>query len=244
LSLTIGHAPSPNHDDRGGAPIDILVLHYTGMESGEASLARMRDPEAKVAAHYFIDEDGSILSLVDETRRAWHAGVGCWKGATDLNARSIGIELQNGGHDFGLPDFAEPLIAAAIGLCQDILRRHAIPASHVIAHSDLAPARKQDPGEKFPWARFAEAGIGLWPGPQDASGDLLSLGDAGDAVTAYQGDLAAYGYCAPGHGRFDGDTADITRAFQRHFHPEAVTGAADAGTRARLKALLAASLGA
>lgn len=242
MPLTIADAPSPNFDERNGAPIDILVLHYTGMETGEASMTRMRDPEAKVAAHYFVDEDGAISQLVPEEKRAWHAGAGCWKGERDVNARSIGIEIQNGGHDFGLPDFAEPQIVAVIALSKEVLKRHPIPPSHVIGHSDLAPARKQDPGEKFPWARLAEEGVGLWPGEQGVTGGLLGLGDEGEMVAEYQMDLATYGYCPPGHGEFDGETADLTRAFQRHFYPEAVTGAADAETRARLKTLLTLSL--
>lgn len=242
MPLTISDAPSPNFDDRGDLPADILVLHYTGMETGEAALARLRDPEARVSSHYFVEEDGAVSRLVAEDKRAWHAGIGCWKGVKDVNARSIGVEIVNGGHDYGLPDFPEAQIEAVIALCQDILKRHPIPASHVIAHSDLAPGRKQDPGEKFPWERLADAGIGLWTGEQDVSGDLLSLGDEGDAVLEFQMDLAAYGYCPPGDGRFDAEMMDLTRAFQRHFYPEAVTGAADAETRARLKALLLKSL--
>src|SRR5579859_4450701 len=155
--------PSPNHDDRGGAPIDMLVLHYTGMKTAKAALDRLCDPVAKVSAHYTIDEEGTVYAHVAEARRAWHAGAAYWAGATDINARSIGIELVNPGHEFGYRDFAEDQIAALTTLCHSILMRHPIPSWRVLGHSDVAPARKQDPGELFPWARLAKAGIGLWP---------------------------------------------------------------------------------
>src|SRR6185437_14636545 len=155
--------PSPNQDDRGVAKVDMLVLHYTGMPSAEAALNRLCDPTAKVSAHYAIDEEGTIYAMVPEDRRAWHAGISYWAGGRDINARSIGIELVNPGHEFGYRAFAEPQIASLITLCRDILARHAIPAWRVLGHSDVAPMRKDDPGELFPWARLAEAGIGLWP---------------------------------------------------------------------------------
>jgi len=220
----------------------VLVLHYTDTLSVEESLGYLANAEAKVSAHYLVDEAGGVLRLVAEDKRAWHAGLGCWKGASDINARSIGVEIQNGGHRNGLPDFPDAQIQSVIALCKAVMARHPIRPDNVIAHSDLAPDRKQDPGEKFPWPRLAEAGVGLWPGEQGASGELLSLGDEGEAVAEYQMDLAAYGYCAPGEGVFDGPTSEITRAFQRHFHPDQITGAADAETRARLKALLRLSL--
>ena len=157
--------PSPNQDDRDGAGIDMLVLHYTGMPSGAAAIDRLCDPAAKVSAHYTVDEDGTVYAHVPEARRAWHAGVSHWAGAANINSRSIGIELVNPGHEFGYRPFPEAQIAALTTLCHGILLRHPIPSWRVLGHSDVAPARKDDPGELFPWKRLAEAGIGLWPAP-------------------------------------------------------------------------------
>ncbi len=160
--------PSPNHDDRGGAAIDMLVLHYTGMKTEEGALERLCDPAAKVSAHYTIGEDGTVYAHVPEARRAWHAGVSFWAGVTNVNARSIGIELVNPGHEYGYRAFPDAQIAALIILCHGILQRHPISPTRVLAHSDVAPARKEDPGELFPWERLAKAGIGLWPVSQDS----------------------------------------------------------------------------
>ncbi len=163
--------PSPNHDARpDGQAVDILLLHYTGMKSAEAALARLCDPAAKVSAHYVIDEDGTLTRLVDEARRAWHAGVSSWAGDSGVNARSIGIELVNPGHEFGYRPFPAPQMAALTALARDILARHAIPPQRVLGHSDVAPTRKQDPGELFDWEALAAAGIGLWPPRASASG--------------------------------------------------------------------------
>ncbi|SDM33999.1 N-acetylmuramoyl-L-alanine amidase [Maricaulis salignorans] len=150
-------APSPNFNERK-LPISLIVLHYTGMENGAVALERMRDPAAEVSAHYMVEEDGRIFQLVDEDKRAWHAGVSCWRGETDINSSSIGVEIVNGGHDFGLPDFPAVQIAAVIELVKDIMGRHGIGPEGVVGHSDIAPGRKQDPGEKFPWERLAAAG--------------------------------------------------------------------------------------
>jgi N-acetylmuramoyl-L-alanine amidase len=196
--------PSPNHDSRGDAPIDMLILHYTGMATAEAALARLTDAAAKVSAHYTIDEDGTIYAHVAEDRRAWHAGVSHWAGASDINARSIGIELVNPGHEFGYRPFAALQIAALIPLCHSILMRHPIPSARVLGHSDVAPVRKEDPGELFPWRRLAQAGIGLWP-------------EAG-AESAGAEDLARYGYDP------DAPREKVITAFQRHFRPAALTG--------------------
>ncbi len=156
--------PSPNHDARAeGKPLDMLLLHYTGMESAAAALDRMCDPAAKVSAHYMIDEDGTVYRLVDEDRRAWHAGVAHWAGEDDINSRAIGIELVNPGHEFGYRAFPEPQMAALEALCLDILSRHDIPPDRVLGHSDVAPDRRQDPGDLFDWKRLAAKGIGLWP---------------------------------------------------------------------------------
>ena len=212
-------SPSPNHDARpDGGPIDILLLHYTGMPTARDALDRLRDPEAKVSAHYLIEEDGRVHRLVPEARRAWHAGVACWAGATDINARSIGIELVNPGHQFGYRPFPEPQMAALIPLCHGILARHPIPPERVLGHSDVAPTRKEDPGELFDWRRLARSGIGIWP--QEADTTTLDL-------KTVQESLAAFGYCVPTSGDLDEPTRAVLRAFQRRFRPSAVTGKGD-----------------
>lgn len=226
--------PSPNHDDRGGAAVDILLLHYTGMPTAAAALDRLTDPKAKVSAHYLVDEDGTTYALVPEDRRAWHAGVASWAGATDINARSIGIELANPGHEWGYRSFPEAQMTALVSLSQAILARHPIPPHRVLAHSDVAPERKEDPGELFDWAGLARAGIGLWPGETPPA-------DRGDVVEA-QGLLARYGYDVEETGRMDARTRLAVIAFQRHFRPaaitETITGAVDPGTLATLRALV------
>jgi N-acetylmuramoyl-L-alanine amidase len=224
--------PSPNADARpAGCPVDLLLLHYTGMPSAEAALARLADPVAKVSAHYLIDEDGTVVALVPETARAWHAGASSWQGQSRLNDRSIGIELVNPGHEWGYRAFPEPQYAACIELCRAILGRWQIPVWRVLGHSDVAPERKQDPGELFDWARLAAAGIGLWPEP----GSGRPRG-----VTQLQSELAEAGYPVPRHGRLDQATRCVIAAFQRHFRPGRVDGDPDAGTRAQLDGLLGA----
>ena len=214
--------PSPNFDGRpDGTLIDMLVLHYTGMQTGEAALERLCDPAAKVSAHYVIDEDGTVISLVEEDRRAWHAGVSYWRSETDINARSIGIELVNPGHEFGYRDFPAPQMAALEKLAKETLSRHPIPARNVVGHADVAPGRKTDPGELFDWAALAQAGIGLWPGADVSDGDSAAVPKM----------LADYGYDVT-------DEAQAIAAFQRHFHPESLDGRADAATAGRLGALL------
>ncbi|MDH3701732.1 MAG: N-acetylmuramoyl-L-alanine amidase [Alphaproteobacteria bacterium] len=213
--------PSPNFNARdNNAAIDMLILHYTGMRSAEAALERLCDPEAQVSAHYLIDEGGTVHRLVAEATRAWHAGVGSWRNNTDINGRSIGIELVNPGHEFGYRDFPEPQMQALIGLAKGILGRHPIPARNVVGHSDIAPDRKQDPGELFDWARMAGHGIGIWPDPDPAAGE--------DAM----GMLAAYGY--------DISADHVVTAFQRHFQPHKLDGVIDDETRALLGGLLRA----
>jgi N-acetylmuramoyl-L-alanine amidase len=215
--------PSPNQDARPGG-VDMLVLHYTGMQTAQAALDRLRDPAAKVSSHYVVDEDGAVYGLVPEARRAWHAGVSFWRGRRALNDGSVGIEIVNPGHEFGYRPFPAAQIAAVTHLCRGILDRHPIPPCHVVGHSDIAPDRKQDPGELFPWAELAAHGVGLWPGGADA-GDAASGWDERRVRAA----LAAIGYDADG-----GDLSVLLTAFQRHWRPEQVHGEADAGTIARL----------
>ncbi len=239
-------APSPNFGPRrfapgGAARLDMLVLHYTGMAGADAAIALLQDPAAEVSCHYVVREDGTVVQMVAEAQRAWHAGRSCWEGIADINSRSIGIEIVNGGHDFGLPDFPPAQVAAVIALCADILARHAIRADRVVAHSDIAPARKRDPGERFPWDLLHDAGIGHWVAPApDAPGPCLGPGDAGEAVQRLKADLAAYGYAVPGGAAYDADLELVVAAFQRHFRPARVDGIADPATCATLRALIAA----
>ncbi len=198
--------------------IDMLVLHYTGMEDAGSALARLCDPAAKVSAHYLIDEDGSVYHLVDEDKRAWHAGESYWRGHTDINARSIGIELVNPGHEFGYRPFSDPQMVALIELAQRIVTEYSIPAVNIVGHSDIAPVRKQDPGELFDWRRLAENGLGYWPDdrsqtpPSDISSSTM---------------LSEIGYEI-------GDTEATIRAFQRRYVPGKIDGHADAVTVAAL----------
>jgi N-acetylmuramoyl-L-alanine amidase len=232
--------PSPNHDARRADAVDFLVLHYTGMASGPAALDRLCDPAAKVSAHYLVEEDGRVFQLVDEARRAWHAGVAGWGAADDLNSRSVGIELVNPGHEFGYRDFPEPQMVALIDLARAILARHPIPAAHVLGHSDIAPARKRDPGERFDWARLAAAGIGLWPAQVARLTDRPTLGPGsrGPTVARLRAELAALGYRLASGEAYDRATRDAVAALQRHWRPARVDGIADQATRATLAALL------
>jgi N-acetylmuramoyl-L-alanine amidase len=208
------------------------------MTSGEAALARMRDPDAKVSAHYMVEADGRIFSLVPEARRAWHAGVSFWAGATDINALSVGVEIVNPGHEFGYRPFPEAQIAAVIELLTDIRSRWTIPGARILGHSDVAPRRKMDPGELFPWKALAEAGHGLWAEPAAAPGAALALGDEGLGVLTLRSALARLGYDCPRTGRFDPALAAVVTAFQRHWRPSTVDGVADGETRSRLMAVL------
>ena len=239
--LIVRDVPSPNFDARRGPP-DMLVLHYTGMQTAEAAIARRCDAEAKVSAHYVVDEDGSILRLVAEARRAWHAGRGVWLGETDCNAASIGIEIVNPGHEFGYRDFPEVQIDAVISLINDIRTRWTIPDARIIGHSDLAPERKQDPGERFPWKRRAGAGHGLWFEPAQervaALGVPLKVGDEGLGVIVLRAGLHRLGYGLQPGGEYDDATKLTVEAFQRHWRPGQVDGIADGETRATLMGVL------
>ena len=243
--------PSPNFNERKGPP-DMVVLHYTGMISGPAAIARLCDPEAKVSAHYVVEEDSTIFRLVAEERRAWHAGVASWKGETDINGASIGIEIVNPGHEFGYRDFPQAQIDAVIGLLDGIRERWDIPDWRILAHSDVAPARKADPGERFPWQVLAEHGHGLWVTPDmppanpstgiSAMGPPLGEGESGLGVFSLQSALGKLGYNLLAGGPYDAETATIVTAFQRHWLPEQIgtelEGRADARLRVTLMALL------
>ena len=235
--MNIIEVPSPNFDTRT-APPSLLVLHYTGMQSGEAALERLRDPEAKVSSHYLVEEDGRVFRLVAEERRAWHAGVSFWRGRRNVNGESIGIEIVNPGHEWGYRPFPEAQIEAVIALVADIRTRWDIEDRDIIGHSDIAPDRKDDPGELFPWKRLAEAGHGLWAEWPPAPGAPIGEGEEGAAVFALQAGLTRLGFDLPPSGRFDVATMVAVRAFQRHWRPERVDGIADGETRARLIALL------
>lgn len=233
-------AASPNFNERT-VPPDMLVLHYTGMRTGAEALARLCDEAAKVSSHYLVEEDGRVFRLVAEERRAWHAGLSSWKGQTDINGRSIGIEIVNPGHEFGYRAFPPEQIAAVIELIADIRTRWSIEDSRIVGHSDVAPDRKDDPGELFPWKQLAQAGHGLWAEPDAAPGLPLSEGEEGAGVFALQAGFTRLGYdCAPS-GKYDSATTAVVRAFQRHWRQEKVDGVADGMTRARLIALLRAA---
>ena len=207
-------APSPNHDERP-APPDMIVLHYTGMQTGAAALDRLRDPASKVSSHYLVEEDGAIFRLVDEDQRAWHAGVSEWAGQQALNDCSVGIEIVNPGHEWGYRAFPEAQMRAVEGLVSDIIRRRAIRLERVLGHSDIAPTRKEDPGELFDWRRLAVAGLAIWPDAADEAEAGRLLDPEGYATLARA--LAACGY------GLDDFQATLT-AFRRRFRPSSLAG--------------------
>lgn len=232
--------PSPNREPRAKHIVDILVLHYTGMADASSAQTRLCDPAAKVSSHYLVEESGNIIQLVRESERAWHAGVSSWSGETDINSRSIGIEIVNGGHDFGLPDFPETQIDAVIKLCRNIQLRWKVPQSKVLAHSDIAPSRKSDPGEKFPWHVLDESGVGLWvPLERMESKDTLKVGDCSGLVAEVKSNLREFGYHVDTSTSFDNAMRDVVIAFQRHFRPERIDGIVDDILLATLRQLLA-----
>jgi len=216
----------------------MIILHYTGMQTGEAALARLCDPESRVSCHYLVEEDGRVFRLVPEERRAWHAGKSWWKGETDCNSASVGIEIVNPGHEFGYRPFPEAQIDSVIALLGDIRSRWQVPDSRILGHSDVAPNRKEDPGELFPWKQLAGAGHGLWLEAAPAPGPPLGLGDEGVGVFALQAGLHRLGYEPRPSGKYDEETATVVRAFQRHWRQDRVDGIADGETRARLMGLL------
>ncbi|MCR6643968.1 MAG: N-acetylmuramoyl-L-alanine amidase [Terricaulis sp.] len=251
-TLAFIERPSPNFDARARV-IDLVVLHYTGMQDAEIALARLTDPApvagaypgpwqsesapadaplGRVSTHYVVGEAGEIWRVVDEEERAWHAGVSSWEGEGDVNSRAIGIEIVNGGHDFGLPDFPDAQIDAVIALVRDILARRGLDASRVIAHSDIAPERKLDPGEKFPWKRLADAGASIWP----ASVPVATRAGE-DVVGRVQAQLKRLGYSLEQSGAMDAPTRAALMAFQRRFRPTLIDGLIDEETQALLAGL-------
>ncbi|MEM1316806.1 MAG: N-acetylmuramoyl-L-alanine amidase [Pseudomonadota bacterium] len=224
---------------RGVQRPDILLLHYTGMDSGEGALEWLCCKESGVSCHYLIFEDGRTVQMVPERLRAHHAGKGSWEGHDDVNSRSIGIEIVNGGHPAGLPEFPQLQMDAVARLSRDIIERYTIADHRVLGHSDTAPGRKVDPGEAFDWRWLSQQGVGLWVEPaQGGSGLFLQEGDHGDPVQALQGMLELYGYGVETSGHFDRGTRNVVEAFQRHFLPRHVDGVADLATISTLKALL------
>ncbi|SCB57347.1 N-acetylmuramoyl-L-alanine amidase [Rhizobium aethiopicum] len=234
--------PSPNHGERAeGRPPDMILLHYTGMPTADGALDWLCRQESQVSSHYFVHENGEVIQLVPEARRAWHAGKSSWHGESDINSRSIGIEIANAGHPGGLPDYPKKQIAAVIELCRDCVKRWSITPERVLGHSDVAPIRKVDPGEKFPWAELHRAGVGHWVEPTLITGGrFFQRGDAGQPVEALQSMLSLYGYATEITGEFSEKTAGDVEAFQRHFRPERVDGIADFSTIDTLHRLLSA----
>jgi N-acetylmuramoyl-L-alanine amidase len=233
--------PSPNHGERNqGRLPDMILLHYTGMPDVEGAIAKLCTAGTDVSAHYIVLEDGRIVQCVPEAKRAWHAGVASWAGEEDINSCSIGIEIINRGHDWGYPEFPLRQIAAVITLCRGIMLRRGVPSHRVLGHSDVAPSRKKDPGEKFPWHSLANSGVGHWVQPAPiVRGETIKLGTIGEEVRDIQLALAKYGYAIPTSGKYDGATMEVVSGFQRHFRPERVDGVADQSTLTTLRSLLA-----
>ena len=233
---------SPNFGARrDGMTPDCVVLHYTGMETGEAAEAWLCTPESEVSAHYLVHEDGRIVQMVRESDRAWHAGKGSWKGRCDVNSFSIGVEVVNPGPLGDFPDFPEAQVEAVAALSRGICARHGILPERVLAHSDVSPGRKIDPGERFPWARLHALGVGHWVAPAPVQGGrFFAPGDRGEPVEAFQSMLSLYGYGLEISGVFDEETRLAVEAFQRHFRPARVDGVADRSTIETLHRLLSA----
>lgn len=234
--------PSPNCGERrDGLTPDALILHYTGMDSGPGAEDWLCAPESQVSSHYLVHEDGAIVQMVRERDRAWHAGAGSWAGRSDVNSFSIGIEIVNPGHLRACPAYPAPQLEAVVALCRDICARWRILPRRVLAHSDVAPGRKADPGEHFPWRLLHAEGVGHWVEPATVGGGrFLSRGDRGEPVEALQSMLALYGYGLEINGLFDDSTFRVVEAFQRHFRQTRVDGVADRSTIETLHRLLAA----
>jgi N-acetylmuramoyl-L-alanine amidase len=242
------HAVYPAHNReprRDGAKPSMLILHYTGMASAAKAVDWLARPESGVSCHFVVDEQCHVTQLVPEELRAWHAGLSYWRGERDINSHSIGIEIHNPGHQHGYPDFPDEQMRAVIDLSKDIVRRHHIQPDNVLAHSDVAPGRKIDPGEKFDWHRLASEGVGLWvkPAPVRADDAGLAAGAEGSAVLNAQKNLAAYGYNVEASGTLDAQTEKVLKSFQLHFRPLRVDGRLDRSTEITLDRLIEASRG-
>lgn len=235
--------PSPNFGERrNGLRPSILLLHYTGVETAAKAIDWLTRAESQVSCHYAIDEAGAITQMVAENMRAWHAGESQWAGESDINSVSIGIEVHNPGHDWGYVDFPDVQMRAVEALCLDVIGRHRICPERVLAHSDVAPRRKQDPGEKFPWGWLAKAGVGHWvePEPLNPAEPGLAAGVAGPLVAEVQKLLASFGYGIEPTGLIDAQTEFVVAAFQRHFRPARVDGRIDQSSITTLERLIAA----
>lgn len=232
MTAVILQSPSPNHNARtAGKTIRYVILHYTGMPEPDGSRTWLCDPKSEVSAHYLIERTGQIWQLVAEAERAWHAGVSSWQGETDMNSVSIGIELVNRGHQWGYQEFPAPQIAACAQLVQGIMQRHSIAPRSILGHSDIAPQRKEDPGELFPWRELAQQGVGHWPEETvEQNPPPLSLTDARVL-------LRRIGYDCPLDGEYDQPLRRVLLAFQRHWLPRHLSGLADAKTATRLRAV-------
>lgn len=233
---------SPNFDDRPkDLQINTLVMHYTGMRSGDEALARLCDPVFKVSSHYMVHEDGRVVRIVPEEKRAWHAGVSCWRGISSLNESSVGIEIVNPGHEFGYRPFPPQQMEAVADLALAIIGRHKIEARNVVGHSDIAPTRKEDPGELFDWQGLAAEGIGLWPEVKKIRkphAPIITPGEESIAVGRIQKMLADYGYHIKVDGFYGPKSEAIIKAFKRHFVPEYLNVVWDNAADARLTKLL------
>ena len=234
--------PAINVEPRkNGLTPRLLILHYTGMACARRAVSWLACRESNVSCHYVVDEAGFVSQLVPERLRAWHAGVSVWAGESDVNSASIGIEIQNPGHEDGYPDFPSAQMDVVVRLSADICARNAIPPWGVLAHSDVAPARKIDPGEKFDWGLLHRSGVGHWVPPEPVDDDVgFERGYAGPAVIAAQAALSAYGYGVPQTGVIDHETWLVLMAFQRHFRPGRVDGRLDGSTLATVERLVSA----
>lgn len=235
--------PTLFKSSRDGAKVDVLVLHYTGTRTSQEAIDILSGQAGKeVSSHYTIDEDGTVYHHVDESEKAWHAGLSHWRGVENVNASSVGIEIVNPGHEFGYRAFPESQMRAVAALSQAIIARHGIAPRNVIGHSDVAPSRKEDPGELFDWPWLASQGVGVWPCFEHhavSNINLLIQGDSGERVASLQRRLAEYGYGVPQTGEFCTLTKDVVVAFQRHWRPQEIGGQWDPASDARLDRLLA-----
>lgn len=233
---------SPNFGQRAnGQPPSMIILHYTGMPSGKAAEDWLCNADSQVSSHYLIHLDGQVVQMVRETDRAWHSGKSSWQGVTDINSASIGVEIVNAGHEFGYADFPARQMQAVIALCRDITARHAILPHRLLGHSDVAPGRKVDPGERFRWSMLAEAGLGHFVKPSPMrGGEKLVPGDEGESVQSLQSALSLYGYGIDITGHYDARTQTVVAAFQQHFRQRCVDGIADRSTVGTLTRLIKA----